>query len=145
MQSLQICVHRRKSKKVTYADLVKSAGLLSYLCDNNIHSINDLRSMVDSADNEYRKKEMQIKVLKSRIEYLSGNPERENREFLIKAQRELETALEESARLHAERKKAGDAYRTYLTQTGDHDYAETVPAEKDLFTEKAENFSGYER
>ena len=51
LRELQIMVYRKpnKSHNVTYGELRKNAELLTYLCDNNIHSEEDFQNVVNAA------------------------------------------------------------------------------------------------
>lgn len=51
LRELQIMVYRKpdKSHNVTYSELRKNAELLTYLCDNNIHSEEDFQNVVNAA------------------------------------------------------------------------------------------------
>lgn len=51
LRELQITFYRKEenSHNVTYGELRRSAELLTYLCDNNIHSDEDLRNVVNVA------------------------------------------------------------------------------------------------
>ena len=51
LRELQIMVYRKndKSHNVTYGELRRNAELLTYLCDNNIHSEEDFRNIVNAA------------------------------------------------------------------------------------------------
>ena len=51
LRKLQIMVYRKpdNSHNVTFSELRKNAELLTYLCDNNIHSEEDFQNMVNAA------------------------------------------------------------------------------------------------
>ena len=51
LRELQIMIYRKpdNSHNVTYHDLRKNAELLTYLCDNNIHSEEDFQNVVNAA------------------------------------------------------------------------------------------------
>lgn len=51
LRELQIMVYRKpdNSHNVTYGELRRNAELLTYLCDNNIHSEEDFRNVVNAA------------------------------------------------------------------------------------------------
>lgn len=51
LRELQIIVYRKddNSHNVTYGELRRNAELLTYLCDNNIHSDEDFRNVVNAA------------------------------------------------------------------------------------------------
>ena len=51
LRELQIMVYRKpdKSHNVTYGEFRRNAELLTYLCDNNIHSDENFRNVVNSA------------------------------------------------------------------------------------------------
>ena len=74
LRELQIMVYRKpnNSHNVTFSELRKNAELLTYLCDNNIHSEEDFQNVVNAA----AKKSDRLK--KSRDKLLHEIEEREN-------------------------------------------------------------------
>lgn len=73
LRELQIMVYRKpdKSHNVTYGELRRNAELLTYLCDNNIHSEEDFQNVVNTAA------EKSDKIKKSREKLLCEILERE--------------------------------------------------------------------
>ena len=73
LRELQIMVYRKpdKSHNVTYSELRKNAELLTYLCDNNIHSDEDFQNTVNAAA------EKSDKIKKSRDKLLQEIKEEE--------------------------------------------------------------------
>lgn len=57
LRELQIMVYRKNdnSHNVTYSDLRRNAELLTYLCNNNIHSEEDFQNAVNAAAEKYDK------------------------------------------------------------------------------------------
>lgn len=74
LRELQIMVYRKSdnSHNVTYSELLKNAELLTYLCDNNIHSEEDFQNAVNAAAEKYDK------LKKSREKLLQEISEKEN-------------------------------------------------------------------
>lgn len=74
LRELQIMVYRNpdNSHNVTFSELRKNAELLTYLCDNNIHSEEDFQNIVNAAA------EKSNELKKSRDKLLRENEEREN-------------------------------------------------------------------
>ena len=151
MRSIQITVYYKKAKKATYSDLVKSANLLTFLCENNIHSVSQLHNIVNDADERYRKKKSETEALKKRVTYLSENASEENKPFLERANQALTDSTEELNILYDERKRVSDIYRTYLQQTGDTYSGEDNNApfrqeeERQRSEDENEKYSGTER
>ncbi|MDE6746680.1 MAG: relaxase/mobilization nuclease domain-containing protein, partial [Oscillospiraceae bacterium] len=74
LRELQIMVYRKKGNphNVTYGELRRNAELLTYLCDNNIHSEEDFQNVVNAAA------EKSDRLKKSREKLLQEIEEREN-------------------------------------------------------------------
>ena len=74
LRELQIMVYRKPDNphNVTYSELRRNAELLTYLCDNNIHSEEDFQNVVNAAA------EKSDKLKKSRDKLLQEIEEREN-------------------------------------------------------------------
>ena len=74
LRELQIMVYRKpdNSHNVTYSELRRNAELLTYLCDNNIHSEEDFQNVVNSSAEKFDK------LKKSRDKLLHEISEREN-------------------------------------------------------------------
>ena len=74
LRELQIIVYRKPENphNVTYGELRRNAELLTYVCDNNIHSEEDFQNVVNSAA------EKSDKLKKSREKLLQEISEREN-------------------------------------------------------------------
>ena len=74
LRELQIMVYRKpdNSHNVTYSELRKNAKLLTYLCDNQIRSVEDFQNVVNDAA------EKSDKLKKSRDKLLQEISEREN-------------------------------------------------------------------
>ena len=74
LRELQIMVYRKpdNSHKVTYGELRRNAELLTYLCDNKIHSATDFENVVNNAKDKWDR------IKKSRDELLQKIAEKEN-------------------------------------------------------------------
>ena len=74
LRELQIMVYRKpdNSYKATYGELRRNAELLTYLCDNKIHSVTDFENAVNNA------KDKSDRIKKSRDELLRKIEEKEN-------------------------------------------------------------------
>ena len=74
LRELQIMVYRKPDNlhNVTYSELRRNAELLTYLCDNNIHSEEDFQNVVNAAA------EKSDRLKKSRDKLLQEIEEREN-------------------------------------------------------------------
>ncbi len=74
LRELQIMIYRKPDNlhNVTYGELRRNAELLTYLCDNNIHSEEDFQNVVNAAA------EKSDKLKKSRDKLLREISEREN-------------------------------------------------------------------
>ena len=74
LRELQIMVYRKpdNSHNVTFSELRKNSELLTYLCDNNIHSEKDFQNVVNAAA------EKSDRLKKSRDKLLHEIEEREN-------------------------------------------------------------------
>lgn len=70
LRELQIMVYRKpdKSHNVTYGELRRNAELLTYLCDNNIHSEEDFRNTVNAAAEKSNKLKKSCDDLLAEIE-----------------------------------------------------------------------------
>ena len=139
MRSIQITVYKKKSKKANYFDLVKNAELLKYLSENNITSVSELQDLVNHADEKYREQKIITDTLKKRYEYLSENVTDENKPFYEDVKFKLESENEKLKTLAEERKKAGDIYKTYISQTGDTGNTAGTESENKSLAEKDKN------
>ena len=74
LRELQIMVYRKpdNSHNVTYGDLRRNAELLTYLCNNNIHSVADFENVVNTAAEKFDEQKKSRDKLQREIE------EREN-------------------------------------------------------------------
>ena len=139
MRSVQITVYKKKSKKASYSDLIKNAELLKYLCDNNIHSVNELQDIVNSSDEKYRQQKTITDTLKKRFDYLSENMSDENKPFYEEVKSSLGSEEEKLKIFAEERKKAGDIYKTYLLQTGNNGTSSGTNTENTDITDTNKN------
>lgn len=67
IRQMQISVYQKKSKRVTYSDLQKSAELLNFLTSNNITSIAELENRLNSAAEQLQSFSEQKKTLSEQI------------------------------------------------------------------------------
>lgn len=120
MRQLQIQVFHHKSKRVTYADLTRSANLLTYLTQNNITSVDELKESVDISNQYYLNSKDICKYLEKQISK-EQNPD---------AKKELEKKLEEEKMIMSDRKAERDRvagfYKTYLNQTSDNAFEQIM-------------------
>ena len=116
MRSIQVIVYKRKSRKTTYYDLMKSVDLLNYLSEKNIHTVRELEDNVNKCDDDFRKQKNITETLKKRMLYLSQNENTENNKILDEITADYEAAQEKLKISAAERKQAGNIYKTYLRQ-----------------------------
>ena len=116
MRQMQIQVFHHKSKKVTYADLTKSANLLTYLTENNITSVDELKDNVDASNLNYLNSKDICKFLDKQL----------SQEQNLDKRKELEQQLSEEtlkmAKLKLERDKVAELYKTYLRHTSENAY-----------------------
>ena len=116
MRQIQIQVFHHKSKKVTYADLTKSANLLTYLTENNITSVDELKDNVDASNLNYLNSKDICKFLDKQL----------SQEQNLDKRKELEQQLSEEtlkmAKLKLERDKVAELYKTYLRHTSENGY-----------------------
>ena len=81
LRRLQVMVYRKEEslRCATYPELLKSAELLKYICDNNITSADEFKAHVDAADERYRKDKAAEEKLREKIsleEKIVANAER---------------------------------------------------------------------